>query len=430
MERSSTGQRPGPGQRGRQGRHVLVVTIPAWGHTNPILEGIRELVRRGHRVTVWATRAFTPAIREVGAEPVTYDSPLDPAAADPRAMNRMPSLILEEASSSLAALERLCAQDPPDCIVHDVLAWAGWILGRRLAVPAVQTWPIFASNEVYSPHQEYVTFDPGDAAMLRFFERAAAFLRDTGLDDMSVDEFFRHISDRNLVLFPRELQPRGATFDDRFVFVGPCIRAPEPWADEGWLGSAKPLLVVSLGTVYNDDLGFYRACVEAVRSLGWSCAMSIGHKIAQSDLPDLPGNLRVWRRLPLVAALRHAAVFVTQGGVSGTVEALYHGVPLVVAPQMGEQAAVADRIAELGLGVRLPDGFDAGDLARSVRQVDGDRAMARRLHDMRRVMRATGGAARFADEIERDIGSPVPVPPTGRRSTRQAPARLVEEERT
>ena len=48
-----------------------------------------------------------------------------------------------------------------------------------------------------------------------------------------------------------------------------------------------------------------------------------------------------------------ADLFVTHGGFNGMQEALVAGVPLLVFPQMQEQAFNADRASELGVGVRL-----------------------------------------------------------------------------
>jgi UDP:flavonoid glycosyltransferase YjiC (YdhE family) len=43
-------------------KHIAVINIPAYGHVNPTLAVVRELVNRGHRVTYVTTEEFVPTI--------------------------------------------------------------------------------------------------------------------------------------------------------------------------------------------------------------------------------------------------------------------------------------------------------------------------------------------------------------------------------
>jgi UDP:flavonoid glycosyltransferase YjiC (YdhE family) len=59
------------------------------------------------------------------------------------------------------------------------------------------------------------------------------------------------------------------------------------------------------------------------------------------------------------------------------------------------------RVAELGLGVRLPaDGVTAAELRAAVDAVTADAAMRSALDRMRAAIRAAGGATAAADAIE------------------------------
>lgn len=385
-------------------RRVLVATIPAWGHTYPLFGGITELVARGHRVDVLASDDFSAEVAAV-ADPVRYASPMDTAAGTGPVVEVLPRL-LDEARTALAALGRHALAHRPDLIIYDVLAWSGWALATRLGIPAICSWPVFASNGEFSLHDDYVAFDHGSAAMREFFGDVAAFLADAGLADISPMAFFENEADRNIVLFPRELQPAGDTFDDRFTFVRPCLRAPERSAERGWLDRAGPLLVVSLGTIYNDNAPFFRECVDASARLGWHAAVSIGDRVRPDEVADDPNRVLVRRRLPMIDTLRRASVLVSHGGMSSTIEALYHGVPLLLVPQIGEQEAVADRVEALGLGRRLRPPIDADGLAEQVREIAADAAMRARVTRFQALLRAESGAAAFADAVELAVTTP------------------------
>jgi UDP:flavonoid glycosyltransferase YjiC (YdhE family) len=43
--------------------HLAFVSIPAYGHVNPTLPLVAELVARGHRVTYFTSADFEPLIR-------------------------------------------------------------------------------------------------------------------------------------------------------------------------------------------------------------------------------------------------------------------------------------------------------------------------------------------------------------------------------
>jgi UDP:flavonoid glycosyltransferase YjiC (YdhE family) len=80
-------------------------------------------------------------------------------------------------------------------------------------------------------------------------------------------------------------------------------------------------------------------------------------------------------------------------------------VPLVCVPQMIEQAVNADRVAELGLGVRLdPDALTPDGLRTAVDAVASDPATRAALECMRVAIRRAGGPVAAADAIEAHLG--------------------------
>jgi dTDP-L-oleandrosyltransferase len=103
--------------------------------------------------------------------------------------------------------------------------------------------------------------------------------------------------------------------------------------------------------------------------------------------------------------LAHCAACVTHGGVGTVLQALGHGLPLVVAPQSPDAMPVARRVAELGLGVLLPFGEDSGERLRdAVSATLADESMRRRAAEMGRCVRRAGGAAAAADALEARLG--------------------------
>lgn len=326
------------------------------GHVNPTLGLAAELVQRGHRVTYATTEANAERVAETGAEIVPWISSwegLDQGAVPQmhgKELIRAMGLLLDETRSALA---QLGSGERPDLVVHDgPLCWWGRILAARWQVPSVETWPNLVSNEHWSMHRQYTTFNPLSFGFLRMAMRLGRLLREEGLGN--VQAFMR--GDRaavRLVLLPRAFQYAGETFGDGYAFVGPGLTERAYQGQWEPPGGDLPVALVSLGTAYNDRPDFYRAVLRGAEGRPWHVVLAVGG-VDSGELGPIPPNVEVHGSAPQLAVLRHARAFVTHAGMGSTMESLHFGVPMVAVPQMAEQRANADRIVELGLGQALP----------------------------------------------------------------------------
>ncbi|WP_052809518.1 macrolide family glycosyltransferase [Streptomonospora alba] len=313
-----------------------------------------------------------------------------------RELIRGMGLLLEETKALVPALAEA---RPPDLVVHDgTLAWWGRILAHRWRVPAVETWPNFVSNRHWSMNR-YAKINPLSPCFLATMLRVARYLRSEGITD--VGGFFQGASAaRRIVTIPRCFQPAGETFTDGYAFVGPALTDRAFQAEWTPPGDGTPVLLVSLGTAYNDRPDFYRMLVDSAADRPWHVVMAVGD-VDPDELGAVPHNVEVHSQVPQLAVLRHAHAFVTHAGMGGTMEGLYHRVPMVALPQMAEQRANADRLVELGLGLRIdPGGTTPEALWDAVDEVVADPRVHERIEGMRERMDAAGGAQSAADEIE------------------------------
>jgi demethyllactenocin mycarosyltransferase len=397
--------------------HIAFFSIPAAGHVNPTLGAVSELVRRGHRVSYAVPAPYAAAVTEAGARVVGYRTTMADFAERMLGFDSVDRFTVEdllrvqygqlkEAVTLLAPLARAFAADRPDLVVYDTLCWAGRLLAERWRVPSMRSQPMFASNGTWSLGSGYATVDrdhPGLAALVR---AVARLLRRLGVG-MTADEFFAP-DDRapTLVYLPRAFQYAGDTFGPLTHFVGPCLRRagsgvvwrpPEP---------GRPVVLVSLGTVYNNRPDFFRACLAAFTGTPWHAVLAIGDRVDRAALGEPPPNVEVHAWLPeSLAVMRHAHVFVNHASMASTMESLWHGVPVVTVPQMAEQRANADRIVELGLGLRLPPAdVTAQALRASVATALADPAMSARAGAWRQVLDRAGGSAAAVDALEGLLG--------------------------
>ena len=200
---------------------------------------------------------------------------------------------------------------------------------------------------------------------------------------------------------PRRFHPEPERFDARYVFAGPFIAARGgtedfPLADL----DGHRVLFISLGTTPMSHLpAFYDACFEAFGGSRFQVVMASGW--SKIDPAHIPANFIVRPHVPQLEVLARTSVFITHGGMNSTMEALWNGVPLVVVPQMGEQAFTASRVAELGLGRSL-DGvpLTAATLREAVDAVDSDPSYRARAIEYQADVQSAGGQGRAAAAIE------------------------------
>jgi MGT family glycosyltransferase len=391
----------------RGGKHVALFAYPDFGHQKPTVELIRQLVARGHRVTYVVDEALSRPVVEAGSALLGYRSPNRGATSNgamtPEQIGRIGLDFLTESIEVILPLARRhFATDVPDLVVYD---YESCVTARTLAAewerPTVQFSPTFASNETYSLYTDL--FAPDDPAIYRTFEVIQKFLGD---GDLASPAFWSLLAasdpHHNIVFLPREFQPHGESFDERFTFVGHSAGAG---IDHGlWSPPAgdTPVVLASLGTFTNNRPEFFRTCAEAFADKQWHVVMTVGRgNLPPPEWVDAP-NIEVHEWLPHPAVLPHAEVMITHGGMSGVVEALSFGTPMVVVPHILDQFVIARRVGELGLGETIQsEDFTASNLRHAVDSVARERrARPRPSADMRQAISTGGGAARAADVLE------------------------------
>jgi len=206
----------------------------------------------------------------------------------------------------------------------------------------------------------------------------------------------------NLVYTSAYFQPFASSFPESFKFVGPSLsngsESEAPAFPE--LGEA-PLIYISLGTVFNEQAGFYRMCFEALSGLKQPVVLSVGSKTDIATLGNIPKNFVVRNIVPQLQVLRRSVLFVTHGGMNSVNEALYYGVPLIVIPQAADQGWVAQRVAELGAGKTLMKArLSAPRLRAAAQAILANPSFREASARIGKSFREAGGFTRAADEIE------------------------------
>lgn len=337
---------------------IVFFCIPAHGHTNPTLGVVRELVARGHEVVYYSYEPFREKIQAAGARFVpcdAYDAELNLTPTEVARIGKdlaFSTHILVE--TTLALDEMVCREMvalQPDCIVADSMAVWGKAVALKLGIPFVSSTTTFAFNQHSA---KIMKQSPGQLFGMLFsmpkIQKDIRRLQTKEYPIKTVLDLIQNDEETHTIVYTSpEFQPCAETFSDKYAFVGPSIRPAAGKVEK----TRDKLVYISMGTVNNDMLPFYRNCVEALKDSDYQVILSVGTQIDREALGPLPSHISVHAHVDQMAVLAQTNVFLSHCGMNSVNESLYHSVPLVTFPQTAEQGGVAARVEQKGAGLRL-----------------------------------------------------------------------------
>jgi MGT family glycosyltransferase len=181
--------------------------------------------------------------------------------------------------------------------------------------------------------------------------------------------------------------------------------------DEHLPGDAA-VVYLSLGSLGSADVELMQRLVDVLATTPHRVIVSKG---PQHELIELRDGMVGAEVLPQPSILPQADVVVTHGGNNTVTEALHFGTPAVVLPLFWDQYDNAQRLDELGLGVRLDTyGFEDEQLTGAIERLLADAGLHRRLAAIAADLQAAPGTRRAADLIEQLARTGEPVVRTTR----------------
>lgn len=383
---------------------IVFFCIPAHGHTNPTLGVVRELISRGHEVFYYSYNVMREKIETTGATFISCDEYDQEQRLDEKDAVRVgkdlafSTQILVD--TTLALDDTVCKHMKelnPDCIVADSMAVWGKAVALKLEIPFVSSTTTFAFNQ-YSA--KIMKQSPGQIFGMIFsmsrINKNIKRLQDKGYPVKSVLDIIQNDNNTDTIVYTSpEFQPCSETFSERYVFVGPSIRPEENKVEK----TANKLIYISMGTVINDSVDFYKKCIKALADTEYQVIISVGNLINIEDLGVIPDNITISRFVDQIAVLNQADVFLTHCGMNSVNESLYYKVPLVMFPQTSEQEGVATRVEQLGAGVRLKH-INAKSIKETIENVLNTKSYYEQATQISQGFHKCTGAKGAADKIE------------------------------
>ena len=415
----------------------LAVALPDYGHLLPMLAVATELRRRGHDVAVVTAADRADVVRAWGGEPLVLAPEVlsegwllsvdaGRAVLSGASLNRFSLEAFTQVmlGAVLSDLPRVVADWTPDALLVDPYCYGAASVAASAGVDAVGV------EGALSPELVPGMRDP--FAPWRCQHRPPSWLRRVAnaLCGHGRDRVMRPVLARlnrwrtehrlsplksvfeecsqlmRLRPQPRSFEPPGYLDHPSIRHCGAFVPAerPDPGAFPWDRLDGRPIAYASLGTIAAARPEVFRSVAAACAAQSMQLVIGLGgHADALRSL-QLPGEPVIVGWAPQLELLERAAVCCTHAGLNTTLEALWHGVPLLALPAGFDQPGVARRIELSGCGlVVAPDRATAAALGAALGRLRNEssfRAAAERLRDE---MRTAGGVAQAAECIERIV---------------------------
>jgi len=401
------------------------VSAPLFSHTDwgGFLKTARVLKARGHEVIWLSEPQLEKAILQRGIDfhaveqtgwlwpppPQPDVSQMPPQEAVMLRYRRALDTWLSEdlVGQSVGAILRAADQiGKPDIIAIDPFLSSAALASEKLDVPMVVCgWPAQQSldENALFPVQRDLSSDSQQRIMRlcdRFSLEGTNFSRGTA---PSIRSPHLHICYFTQDWYMAEMET--LMLQNRFVGGLPQHpdAAPPDWLQQ--IPQDQPLALITLGTIFTGDLGFFSWAAQAAARAGLTPIVVIGWnpidpEKKQELMRALPKGTRLLNWAPFEHVLPRSKVMIHHGGMGTTHYAVVHGVPQIVVPHAADQRIQARRVAQAKIGLNLSaHDVRQGMLTEGVHAIVNDETVRQTAQQLASSMAALGGTERAADHI-------------------------------
>ncbi|WP_216773836.1 macrolide family glycosyltransferase [Metabacillus halosaccharovorans] len=387
---------------------AIFFNIPAHGHTNPTLALVEELIQQGEEVLYYSFPDLKEKIEETGATYMPYSiNRLEDTTYTEEQLKYFPIVFrvcIESTEKMLDFLLNEVDREKPDYIIHDSLATWGKYVGQIKNIPTICSTTTFPFHESFlNMPKELLNlvfqFARGDLKHL--FKALSIQHHLCKKYNMKKPPLLDALSGKeklNIVYTAAEFTPNKNVFDQTYCFVGPSISDRKEGEIVTLPKSEKPIVYISLGSIFGDNKEFYEDCFQAFKDIEATFILSLGKKMNETDFSFIPENLILYSYVNQIDLLQKVDIFVTHGGMNSAQEGLYFKVPLILYPQQQEQEMIAQQVERLGCGIHLKE-CNSETLKQSLMKLLNNKKYKQNCTEFGTLLQKKGGYKRAASEI-------------------------------
>ncbi|MGW2218480.1 glycosyltransferase [Nonomuraea sp. NPDC001684] len=415
---------------------ILFMPESAYGPTNNCI-GVGDILRRrGHRVVFAAESSWKGKLEALGFEEDLVDLAPPPENAEEQdagqfwkdfiretapeyrksTLEQLDTVIkpiwdslIDGAKYCEPQLKAIIERVNPDVIVEDnVITFPALLTAGKKYVRIVSCNPLEVRGENVAPVFSGLPADDrsGWDAFRAEYDRTHREIW-TAFNEWCVEQGtaplpdldFIHEGDLNLYVFPEILdytdaRPLGPSWHR----LDSSVRETDEDFTLPFERNDGSLIYFSLGSLGSSDVELMQRVIDILAGTRHQYIVSKGPLHEEIKLAD---NMYGAEFLPQTKIIPLCDLVITHGGNNTTTEAAHFGKPMIVLPLFWDQYDNAQRVDELGYGVRLSTyAFTDEELTGAVERLLGDTEMRARLAAAGEEIRRRDGLRKAADLIE------------------------------
>lgn len=383
----------------------LITCIPGLGHLNPLLPIAFALKKAGHEVAIATAPIFCKTVTNVGLECIPAGLDWD----ERRLLETIPELraitpiyrgewmmnnifLNRSPHKMISDLSRIVPEWRPDMIVSGSFEYGGAVVAEKLGLPyatasytirwnpwilkhaigraitrlrAENGLPADPELRMFGRHLDLCLAPPSwafEAALLR--PALTQLVRRKVLGpDLPLQQRLWGLKALALqTIFDRAMRanPKHLTVGSTTRFIGEVVGLDPVPPPPAWLKAMprQPTVFVSLGTVLSAEYPeIFEKLLTGLRDKSVNLVMTLGGKGDSCRFGRQPPNVRIVKFMTqdeLHELLPHVDLSINHAGYSSVMEALLHGVPLVLLPLVSDAPMNTQMCRFSGVTPELP----------------------------------------------------------------------------
>lgn len=428
-------------------RQLTVLFMPesAYGPTNQCIGIGKVLLERGHRVVFAAESSWQGKLTVLGFEEDLVDlapaPEVTPGEPEPDAGQfwkdfirdtspefRKPTVeqlesfvkptwqaLIDGSMYCEPQLRDMIARVKPDVIVEDnVLCFPALMTSGAPFVRIVSCNPLEMKGSALPPafsglpaadDHEWGAFRAEyDRSHRQMWAGFNAWVIEQGAPPLPDLEFIHESSEANLYVYPREAdyidaRPLDATWHRMDSSVRETDAAYSVPSELASRPEGSALVYLSLGSLGGADVDLMRRLIDVLGRTRHRFIVSMGPQHVELELA---ANMTGGEFVPQTKVIPQVDLVITHGGNNTTTESLHFGKPMILLPLFWDQYDNAQRMDELGFGVRLSTyEFTESQMNEALERLLSDAGLRARMAANGEAIRSRDGLRVGADVIER-----------------------------
>lgn len=421
-------------------REFLLTNFEGGGSIGPFITVAQKLLARGHKVRVMSDEANRPEFEAIGAEFIAWtrapnrldrsrhtDVCRDWEAPGPDGLRRWIDGVfcgpaLKAAQDVMDELRRRPA---------DLAVCIDFVVGAGIGCEAMgQKYVWLACNPLFPPVNGAVPMGMGLRPARSEAERAEHAqiakglieLFDHGLPAINnaraalglpmLDHMFDAWSKAHtFVATARAFDFNADCMPDHVSYVGPLLGAQswlQEWQSPWSADDARPLIVASFSTTFQDHAGAMQRVIDAAADLPVRLLVTLGGSIEAHEV-RAAANTHIVHSAPHDQVFPHASVVVTHGGHGTVMRGLSCLLPLLVLPHGRDQHDNSARVLHAGAGLALDADAEVAAIRTALKELLSNPGFAANARKLGEAINREIAQSLFIEELESLAGAPFSV---------------------